>query len=79
VVRLSITPQGRASYERTAALLAAQLDDLLGRIARPQRVLEALDLLRQALDDRFAERVADGEDPGPPDPPRRVGARGSAP
>lgn len=63
VVRLSITPDGRDAYERAAAVLAVELDDLLDRIEHPDRVLEALDLLRGALDDRFGERFGPGDDP----------------
>lgn len=59
VVRLSITPEGRAAHGRVEANLAVAFDDLLDRCPDPAVVLEGLDGLRQALDARFAELVAE--------------------
>jgi DNA-binding MarR family transcriptional regulator len=59
VVRLSISPAGIAAAEAAGARLRAVLDDVVARCADPDAVLAALDELRVALDDRWAERVAE--------------------
>jgi len=62
VVRLSISPSGEAAVEAAGARLRAVLDDVLTRCAHPEAVLAALDELRVALDERWAERAA-GQQP----------------
>jgi len=58
VVRLSITEAGRAAHDRAATHLVEAFDDLLHRCPDPAAVLEVLQVLHLALDERFAERVA---------------------
>ena len=62
-VRLSITRAGRTAVVQAGDQLRGVLDDLIDRCAHPDRVLAALDELRQALDERSAERIAAGVPP----------------
>jgi DNA-binding MarR family transcriptional regulator len=59
VVRLSISPAGTAAVEAAGARLRGVLDDVLARCPHPDAVLGALDELRVALDERWAERVVE--------------------
>ncbi len=56
VVSLSITAAGTAALRGTETELNHVLDDLLGRCAHPDVVVASLDELRQALNDRWADR-----------------------
>jgi len=58
VVRLSITPEGRAAHGRVEDNLAVTFQNLLDLCPDPAAVLAGLDALRHALDVRFAEMVA---------------------
>jgi len=58
-VSLSITDAGRLAVSDAGARLREVLDDVVGRCAHPAAVFAALDELREALDARWAERLAD--------------------
>lgn len=58
VVRLSLTEAGAAAMQTSGGELRALLDDLLARCADPGAVVAALDDLRNALDERWSERLA---------------------
>jgi len=63
VVTLSITRSGRTALRTTAAQLRTAFDGVLDRCEYPDAVLVALEDLRQALDLRWADRMA--EPPAP--------------
>ena len=77
-VRLSITPAGRHAVGAAGAQLRAVLDDVVGRCAHPEAVFAALEDLRQALDARWAERIAEqaatAAPKKSPEPARPLGA-----
>lgn len=58
VVRLAITVGGRDALRATEVHLAEVLADVVRRCADPDAVLAALEQVRGALDDRWAEVVA---------------------
>ena len=57
VVRVSITPDGRAALSAAEQELTAILDDVVDRCVDREAVFLALDDLRKALDARLAERA----------------------
>ncbi|HEX3087594.1 MAG TPA: MarR family transcriptional regulator [Ilumatobacteraceae bacterium] len=57
-VRVSITPAGRTELRKAAAEFRGVLDEVLMACDKPEAVLDALSTVRQALDDRWAQRVA---------------------
>jgi len=59
VVRLTITPAGRAALAATEATMAGEVAGLVARCDDPATVLAALGELGRALDARFAEHVAE--------------------
>jgi DNA-binding MarR family transcriptional regulator len=77
-VRLSITPAGRIAVSDAGAQLRAVLDDVVGRCAHPDAVFAAFEELRQALDARWTERIAEqaaaAAPKKSPDPARALGA-----
>jgi DNA-binding MarR family transcriptional regulator len=56
-VRISITRAGRAELRRSSAAFREVLDGVLAECADPDRVLAAVHDLRQALDERWANRA----------------------
>jgi DNA-binding MarR family transcriptional regulator len=59
VVRLSLTPAGRAALASTEAAMAGQLARLLPRCDDPDAVVASLAQLSRAMDAAFAERVTE--------------------
>jgi DNA-binding MarR family transcriptional regulator len=59
VVRLSITEAGREAVRVAGLQLREVLDQVVERCAHPDAVLAALDEIRQALDTRWAGRLAE--------------------
>lgn len=59
VVRLTLTPAGRAALATTEAAMAAPLARLLPRCEHPDAVVASLAQLSQAMDAAFAERMAE--------------------
>ena len=57
-VRLSITKAGRTALANAAAEFREVLDEVLAECAEPDAVLDALDALRDALDERWAQRAS---------------------
>ena len=57
-VRLSITDAGRAELSKATAEFRGVLDEVLSACADPDAVLAALGAVREALDERWAQRVA---------------------
>jgi DNA-binding MarR family transcriptional regulator len=65
VVRLSLTPAGRAALDQADAAYAAWLGPLLAETSQPGQVLDALDLVDGALSRaRQARRHGDGKERG---------------
>lgn len=60
VVRLCLTPSGRAAMERADEAYARWLDQLLARASDHNLVLDALDLLGQAMDELRSSGSAPG-------------------
>ncbi|MGZ4762257.1 MAG: MarR family winged helix-turn-helix transcriptional regulator [Ilumatobacteraceae bacterium] len=57
-VSLSITTAGRTALANAAAEFREVLDEVLVECTDPERVLDALGALRDALDERWARRVS---------------------
>jgi DNA-binding MarR family transcriptional regulator len=57
-VRVSITAAGRIELRKATAEFRGVLDEVLMACDQPEAVLDALSAVRQALDDRWARRVA---------------------
>ena len=57
-VRLSITRAGRTALANAAAEFREVLDEVLAECVDPDAVLDALDALRDALDERWAQRAS---------------------
>ena len=57
-VRVSITDAGRAELHNAAAEFRGVLDEVLSGCSDPDAVLDALDAVSGALDERWARRVA---------------------
>ena len=57
-VRLSITKAGRTALANAAAEFREVLDEVLAECVDPDAVLDALDALRDALDERWAQRAS---------------------
>ncbi len=57
-VRLSITRAGRTALANAAAEFREVLDEVLAECVDPDAVLDALESLRDALDERWAQRAS---------------------
>ena len=57
-VRVSITDAGRTELRNAAAEFRGVLDEVLSGCSDPDAVLDALGVVSEALDDRWARRVA---------------------
>jgi DNA-binding MarR family transcriptional regulator len=57
-VRLSITRSGRTALSKATAEFREVLDEVLAECVDPDAVLDALDALRDALDERWAQRAS---------------------
>jgi DNA-binding MarR family transcriptional regulator len=57
-VRLSITRAGRTALANATAEFREVLDEVLAHCSDPDRVLDALDALRDALDERWVKRAS---------------------